>query len=81
VPKRNIKKLQSSSQQAGKDQDIAEIINAVLPWTASVSQTFAWYRSQCLPSFGYRTPEDLVREGRAEAVKTYISRIAVGGQT
>ena len=70
--KKNLKKSQSSCQQMGEDQDIAEIINAVLPWTG--------YRSQCLPSFGDRTPEDLIREGRAEAVKSYINRIAVGGQ-
>jgi hypothetical protein len=79
VPKRNFKKSQSSCQQAGDDQDIAEIINAVLPWTGSVSNVFAWYRSQCLPSFGDRTAEDLLREGRAEAAKSYINRIAIGG--
>ena len=81
MPKKDLKNSQTSSQLTGEDQDIAEIINAVLPWTGSVAQAFAWYRSQCLPSFGDRTPEDLLREGRAEAVKSYICRIAVGGQT
>ena len=80
MTKKNLKKSQSSCQQVGEDQDIAEIINAVFPWAGSVSHAFAWYRSQCLPSFGDRTPEDLIREGRAEAVKSYINRIAVGGQ-
>jgi uncharacterized protein (DUF2384 family) len=60
-------------------KDVAEIINRVLPWAGSVPQAFAWYRAQPLPSFGDRTPEDLVKEGRAEAVKSYLSRIAVGG--
>lgn len=60
-------------------RDVAEIINRVLPWAGSVPQAFAWYRAQPVPSFGDRTPEDLVKEGRAEAVKTYLSRIAVGG--
>ncbi len=58
---------------------VIEIINRVLPWARSVGQAFAWYRSQPLPSFGDRTAEDLVKEGRAEALKTYLSRIAVGG--
>jgi hypothetical protein len=40
---------------------------------------FAWYRSQPLPPFGDQTAEDLVKEGRAEAVKTYLNRIALGG--
>jgi hypothetical protein len=44
-----------------------------------VPQAFAWYRAQPIPSFGDQTPEDLVKEGRAEAVKAYIGRIAVGG--
>ncbi len=60
-------------------RDVAEIINRVLPWAGSVPQAFAWYRAQPLASFGDRTPEDLVKEGRAEAVKAYLSRLAVGG--
>ena len=60
-------------------RDIVEIINHVLPWSGSVPQAFAWYRSQPLPGFGDQTAEDLVKEGRAEAVKRYLSRIAVGG--
>ena len=60
-------------------RDVAEIINRALPWAGSVPQAFAWYRAQPLPSFGDRTPEDLVKEGRAEGVKAYLSRIAAGG--
>lgn len=60
-------------------RDMVEIINRVLPWAGSVPQAFAWYRAQPLPSFGDQTAEDLVKEGRAEAVKAYLSRIAVGG--
>lgn len=60
-------------------RDMVEIINRVLPWAGSVPQAFAWYRAQPLPSFGDQTAEDLVKEGRAEAVKKYLSRISVGG--
>ena len=60
-------------------RDVVEIITRILPWAGSVNQAFAWYRSQPLPSFGDRTAEDLVKEGRAEAVKTYLRRITVGG--
>ena len=60
-------------------RDMVEIINRVLPWAGSVPQAFAWYRAQPLPSFGDQTAEDLVKEGRAEAVKAYLARIAVGG--
>ena len=60
-------------------REVAEILNRALPWAGSVPQAFAWYRAQPLPSFGDRTPEDLVKEGRAEGVKAYLSRIAAGG--
>jgi hypothetical protein len=60
-------------------RDVAEILSRVLPWAGSLPQAFAWYRAQPLPAFGDQTPEDLVKEGRAEAVKAYLSRIAVGG--
>ena len=60
-------------------RDIVEILNRVQPWAGSPQQAFAWYRSQPLPSFGDQTAEALVKEGRAEAVKRYLDRIAVGG--
>jgi hypothetical protein len=60
-------------------RDVAEIVNRALPWCGSVPAAFAWYRAQPLPSFGDQTAEDLVKQGRAEDVKTYLSRIAIGG--
>ena len=60
-------------------RDMVEILNRVRPWAGSPQQAFAWYRSQPLPSFGDQTAEALVKEGRAEAVKRYLDRIAVGG--
>jgi hypothetical protein len=71
-------RLNSPATQA-RLRDMVEIINRVLPWAGSVPQAFAWYRAQPLPGFGDRTAEDLVKEGRAEAVKAYLARIAVGG--
>jgi len=60
-------------------RDMVEIINRVRGWAGSPQQAFAWYRSQPLPSFGDQTAEALVKEGRAEAVKRHLDRIAVGG--
>lgn len=71
-------RLGSRATQA-RLRDIVEIITRVLPWAGSVPQAFAWYRAQPLPSFGDQTAEDLVKQGRAEAVKRYLARIAVGG--
>ena len=68
-----------SRQTQTRLRDTVEIINRVSGWTGSVGRAFAWFRSQPLPSFGDKTAEDLVKEGRAEAVKTYLSRISEGG--
>jgi hypothetical protein len=60
-------------------RDFVDILNRVLPWAGSVHQAFAWYRAQPIPSFGDLTAEDLVREGRTDELKAYLSRIAAGG--
>ena len=63
----------------GRLRDMVDIITRALPWAGSVPQAFAWYRAQPIPSFGDQTAEDLVKEGRADAVKGYLARIAAGG--
>lgn len=60
-------------------RDMVEIINRAQPWAGSVNQAFAWYRSQPLPSFGDLTAEELVKDGKAAAVKAYLARINEGG--
>lgn len=60
-------------------RDTVEIINRVAEWSGGVGRAFAWFRSQPLPSFGDKTAEDLVKEGRADAVKAYLARLADGG--
>jgi hypothetical protein len=71
-------RCKSRSTQA-RLRDTVEIINRVSEWSGGVGRAFAWFRSQPLPSFGDKTAEDLVKEGRAEAVKAYLTRIADGG--
>jgi hypothetical protein len=71
-------RVRSPATQA-RLRNMVEIINRVRPWAGSPQHAFAWYRSQPLPSFGDQTAEALVKEGRAEAVKHYLDRIAVGG--
>lgn len=60
-------------------REMLEIMNRVLPWAGSLLAAYAWYRSQTLPSFGDSTPEQLVRDGRANDVRRYLDRIAAGG--
>jgi hypothetical protein len=60
-------------------REATQIINRVLPWSGSAQLAFAWYRSQPLPAFGDQTAEELVREGRADHVMSYLSGLALGG--
>jgi hypothetical protein len=56
-----------------------EILELVAPWAGSRLRALAWYRDQAIPSFGDRTAEELVNEGRADDVRAYLSRIGAGG--
>jgi hypothetical protein len=60
-------------------RDVAEVLERVAPWVGGVPQAWGWYRATGLPSFGDRTAEALVKAGHAEAVKSYLNRIAEGG--
>lgn len=71
-------RVKSRTTQA-RLRDTVEIINRVAEWSGGVGRAFAWFRSQPLPSFGDKTAEELVKAGHADAVKTYLARIAAGG--
>lgn len=74
------KRAHSASRATqARPRDTVEIINRVTGWSGSVRRGLAWFRSEPLPSCGDTTAEDLFREGRAQAVKDYLARIAGGG--
>jgi len=58
---------------------LAEVVNVILPWSGSRQQALAWYRTQPIPAFGDQTAEELVHEGRAEHLLTYLASLSVGG--
>jgi len=60
-------------------REMLEIIGRVTDWAGGIYQAMAWYRAEPIPSFGGRTAEFLVKEGKAEAVRSYLDRIALGG--
>ncbi|MEC7795459.1 MAG: XRE family transcriptional regulator [Pseudomonadota bacterium] len=57
----------------------AEILEIIEAWTGSHARAVAWYDTELLPSFDNVTAAELVRQGRADAVRAYIERIADGG--
>lgn len=71
-------RLQGRKSQA-RITEMVEIINRVTAWAGGERQALAWYRSEPLRSFGDRTAESLVKDGKAGAVRDYLDRVATGG--
>jgi hypothetical protein len=59
--------------------EMLEIVGRIADWAGGERQALAWYRAEPLPSFGGRTAEALVKEGKAGAVRDYLDRVATGG--
>ncbi|PAL24657.1 antitoxin Xre/MbcA/ParS toxin-binding domain-containing protein [Sphingopyxis sp. GW247-27LB] len=59
--------------------EVLEIISRVRDWAGGETQAMAWYRSQPIPALDGRTPEALVKSGRAGAVRDYLDHLALGG--
>lgn len=59
--------------------EMLEVISRVRGWAGGEAQAMAWYRSQPIPALDGRTPEALVKAGRAHAVREYLDHLALGG--
>lgn len=59
--------------------EMLEIISRVHDWAGGEAQAMAWYRSQPIPALDGRTPEALVKSGKAGAVRDYLDHLALGG--
>ncbi|MCA0973978.1 XRE family transcriptional regulator [Halomonas denitrificans] len=56
-----------------------EILKRIEPWAGSISAAWSWFRSYPIAALGDMTAEELVRRGRADDVRAYLSHIAEGG--
>ncbi|MDQ0316972.1 MbcA/ParS/Xre antitoxin family protein [Amorphus orientalis] len=59
-------------------RQMLEILNRVEPRFGSPLVAYAWYRSEPIPGFGGLTPMQLVRDGRADEVMTFIDAVDAG---
>lgn len=59
--------------------EMLEIISRVRDWAGGEAQAMAWYRSQPIPALDGRTPEALVKSGKASDVRDYLDHLALGG--
>lgn len=56
-----------------------ELLGIAVKWAGSEAKALDWFATRPLPSFGNLTAADLLRAGRAEAVRRYLARISDGG--
>ena len=69
----------SGAKAQGRVTEMLEIISRIREWAGGEAQAMAWYRSQPIPALDGRTPEALVKSGRAGAVREYLDHLALGG--
>ncbi len=60
-------------------RQMLEILHRVSVHTGSNLAAYAWFRAEPLPGFGGMTPDQLVREGKADDVHTHLDRVMAGG--
>lgn len=54
------------------------VVRAAVDIAGSVESAIYWYKNNPLPTFDYKTPQDLVSEGRTEILIRYIQSLQAG---
>ncbi len=60
-------------------EEAVAIINRIKFWTSDQTDAIKWYQTTPIPAFENRTAEQLVKEGKANAVHDFIDSIVNGG--
>lgn len=60
-------------------RQMLEILHRVSRHTGSDLAAYAWFRAEPLSSFGGMTPDQLLRDGKANDVHAYLDRVMAGG--
>lgn len=62
-----------------RQERIQTILEKIEPWAGSRHAAEAWYRNHPIAALGDLTAADLVAQGRADDVLTYLAHIEAGG--
>ena len=60
-------------------RQMLEILHRVEAQTGSALAAYAWFRAEPLPCFGGLTPDQLLRQDRADQVHAHLDRVVAGG--
>lgn len=71
---------QDALSRSSRLREMVEILRRFEAYTGCPALVaYAWFRSEPLPGFAGRTPDQLVREGQACYVHAHLDRIVAGG--
>lgn len=59
-------------------REALRVLRAATDMSGDIQRAIFWYRNEPLPSFGYKTAEQLVSDGRTEEVLRYIESLEAG---
>lgn len=59
-------------------RDALRVIRAATDISGDVRSTLFWYLNEPLPTFDYKTAEQLVSEGRTEDLLRYVTSLGAG---
>ena len=59
-------------------RESVRVVRAATDIAGSVEEAIYWYKNNPLPTFDYKTPQDLVSEGHTGALIQYIKSLQAG---
>ncbi|MEB2610622.1 DUF2384 domain-containing protein [Burkholderia cenocepacia] len=59
-------------------RDALRVIRVATDISGNIRSTLFWYRNEPLPTFGYKTAEELISEGRTEDLLRYVTSLEAG---
>jgi len=78
VHRNTINRAPSSESVQNYLRAAVRVIRAASDLSGDIEQALFWYRNEPLQPFGYKTPEQLVSDGRTEDLLRYVESIGAG---
>lgn len=78
VHRNTISRAPGTESVQGFLRESVRVMRAAADIAGSVEKAIFWFKNNPLPTFDYKTPQDLVSEGRTEALLRYIQSLQAG---
>lgn len=78
VHRNTISRAPNAESVQGYLRESVRVMRAAVDIAGSVEKAIFWFKNNPLPTFDYKTPQDLVSEGRTEALIRYIQSLQAG---